>query len=121
MKVKSTVVALLLAAGMVTSSYGADKQFLDGAKDHYIGSFTPYAGYFVGYVDAMVAERWFTFGTVLEFKYPAGVKSSQLRDVVAKYVHEHPEKHHETHSQIVRNAIREAWPEENKDWPKYRL
>ena len=117
MKTKTTLAALLLAAVIVTPSYGADKHFLKGAAAHYRDSPNNYSWYFCGYVDSLVWNKWYSIPS-MAFHYPSGMKNGQLRDVVAKYIHEHPEKHHESNSQLIRNAIREAWPSKNERWAK---
>ena len=111
MKTKTTLAAFLLAAVMVTPSYGARKPFLDGAKNHLryqqdkevkslysLGSFT-------GYVEAVWDSS--------QADSPDGVTLGQVLEIIAKYIQEHPAERHEHEYELIRRAVKEAWPIEN--------
>ncbi len=108
MKTRTTLAALLLAAVMVTPSYGADESFLEGCEEYLrkgvAGDFT--CGYFMG-----VCVTSSNTGSI---KFPQGSKYGQLFKVVAQYVYYHPEYHHESNVSLVRRACKEAWPDLNK-------
>ena len=112
MKTKTTLAALLLAAVMVTPSYGAESNFLDGAKEclrfhqnKKIENGTDF-GFFYGYLLA-------TFDAY-KVDAPDDVKLGQVANVVARYVYNHPEHHHLCQLELVKRACKEAWPDENK-------
>ena len=115
MKTKTTLAALLLAAVMVTPSYGADEFFLEGAEDHYRGKRSYEYYYFIGRVDGLTefGTNFMVTSSLLSFKIPEGVSYGQARTVVARYVHDHPEKHHWPHRSLVTAAVEKAWPKEN--------
>ena len=113
MKIKTTLAALLLTAVMVTPSYGAEIDFLDGAKaelkeargeelswDEDVCNY-----YFMGIVDALYGEY------VVDC--PKEVTTGQGYLVVAKYIYEHPAETHEHENELVRRAWKEALPKEN--------
>ena len=117
MKTKTTLAALLLAAVMVTPSYGADKDFLEGAR--YSHNFYEKRGgsnwkewgagcYFEGVVGAV-----YKLAIILPITIPEGVTEEQCSLTVAKYIVHHPEKHHYLETNLVIRAIRESWPVEN--------
>jgi hypothetical protein len=106
MKVKTTLAALLLAAVMVTPSYGASRGFLDGAEDELRERVTWSCGYFAGVCVSLADSR--------QVGATAGVSYGQLQKVVARYVYNHPEYHHEHESELVKRACKQAWPNENK-------
>ncbi|WP_394731281.1 Rap1a/Tai family immunity protein [Altererythrobacter sp. GH1-8] len=65
--------------------------------------------------------RGFVFGLAHGFRYqvfsgagsiciPVGVASSQLLDVVMKYIRENPEKRHLTTVEIVQTSLSQAFP-----------
>ena len=121
MKVKTILVALLLATVMVTSSYGADQAFIDGAKfflamehantddwqdfidtageDAFLTD-TNY-GVFLGYVMAISGELN-SNGVPL----PMGV----YYRAVATYVVSHPHEHFEHTTRLVVRAFRQSFP-----------
>ena len=113
MKTKTTLAALLLAAVMVTPGYGADIDFLDGAKaelkeargeelswDEDVRNW-----YFMGIVDALFSD-----GVV---DGPDETTTGQGYRVVAKYIYEHPAETHEHENELVRRAFKKVWPKEN--------
>ena len=111
MKTKTTLAALLLAAVMVTPSYGEKSTFLEGARDHLrwrddkkIESWYP-IGSFTGYVHAVWDSD--------QANAPDGVKLGQVVDIVANYIKEHPAEQHEIRTELIKRAVKEAWPEEN--------
>ena len=106
MKTKTTLAALLLAAVMVTPSYGADKYFLEGAEDTAKTKANWATGYFRGYCDAMYQTG--------KIDFPDGAKFGQLYTVVARYVYYHTEHHHLSETELVKRACKEAWPNLNK-------
>ena len=115
MKTKTTLAALLLAAVMVTPSYGRDGGFMVGAYEHKkykmgdAGDVFSWLdlGIFYGKVEAV----WHT-NTVVAPK--AIKKPGWVFDVVSEYIHQHPEYEHESAIQLIKRAFKEAWPEENK-------
>ena len=107
MKTKTTLAALLLAAVMVTPSYGADQILLDGAEDIYQNkNNTPSAQYFCGYVNGVVSQNRYTH-------LPPGVTMQQLWKQVANFIHNHPEEHSYYDWVIVKKATKRPWPVEN--------
>ena len=111
MKTKTTLAALLLAAVMVTPSYGAGRAFLAGAKeklndiqDKEIEDLWS-LGCFSGYISAV--------GGSGQVGSPDGVNVGQVSEIVAKYIQEHPAERHEPEYELIRRACKEAWPEEN--------
>ena len=106
MKTKTTLAALLLAAVMVTPSYGATENFLDGASAEIKEKADYPNGYFIGFCRAV-----FESGKI---DFPDGAKFGQLYTVVARYVHLHPKHHHLSNVELVKRACKEAWPDLNK-------
>lgn len=109
MKTKTTLAALLLAAVMVTPSYGATSAFLGGADaiaNHGKGTSTYSAGVFSGYCIAAVDSG--------KVGFPIGAAYGQLIAVVVRYVDSHPEHHHLSNMELVKRACKEAWPDLNK-------
>ena len=111
MKTKTTLAALLLAAVMVTPSYGANASFMDGAELYHNGQTEiKNANFFVGYVTGVVQCAYKkTF-----FNRPDKATYGQLCVVVAKHIHDHPEDHHKPMFVLVVEAFRDAWPDDNK-------
>ena len=105
MKVKTTLVALLLATVMVTTSYGADSGFLEGAEDCLNRKNSFAKGFFSGIILTLWTQR--------EVDVPKGIKPKTFCSVVARWVLDHPERHHEHQNDLVRRACKEAWPELN--------
>ena len=103
MKTKTTLAALLLAAVMVTPSYGATEWFLNGAST-YLKDATD--GYFQGYCAAV--------HDINDISLPKNATYKQLYTVVARYIVNHPEHHHLHNVKLIRRACKEAWPDENK-------
>ena len=112
MKTKTTLAALLLAAVMVTPSYGADEMFLDGAE-----AFLKYRTrvdektfgerlYFLGCVDGFI-HGWVACG----YPLPKGVTLSQMELIVAKYVVSHPNHHHKATRWLMDEAVCRAFPD----------
>ena len=106
MKTKTTLAALLLAAVMVTPSYGATKTFLDGTSAEIKEKAQYDSGYFMGFCRG-VAESG-------KIEFPVDAKYGQLYRVVARYVLLHPEHHHLSNVELVKRACKEAWPDLNK-------
>ena len=108
MKTKTTLAALLLAAVMVTPSYGASQPFLEGASEEVKDKdkVTWCNGFFTGFCTGAVADG--------HIYLPRGAKYGQLYTVVARYVHLHPEHHHLSNMELVKRACKEAWPDLNK-------
>jgi hypothetical protein len=111
MKTKTTLAALLLAAVMVTPSYGADEFFLKGARnqlrwrdDKKIESLYS-LGSFTGYVEAVWDSG--------QVNAPDGVKLGQVVDIVANYIKEHPAERHEHEIELIKRALKKAWRAEN--------
>ena len=105
MKTKTTLAALLLAAVMVTPSYGADEFFLKGAEDYLKKKYGPDRAFFCGYI-ASVADNYV-------INLPDNVDYPQLYRVIAHYVYDHPAEQHEIRTELIKRACKEAWPEEN--------
>ena len=107
MKTKTTLAALLLAAVMVTPSYGATEVFLKGAE-HYRLNFKSnwWTGHFLGFCKGLHAGNL--------YEIPSGADYGQVCDVVARYVYLHPEHRHLSEIELVKRACKEAWPNENK-------
>ena len=107
MKTKTTLAALLLAAVMVTPSYGADEAFLGGAERclrHQKGDPSTLHWYESGSFEGYVKAAW-QFRVV---DTPDGVNLGQVADVVARYVYLHPEHRHLYNTELVKRACKEA-------------
>ena len=96
MKTKTTLAALLLAAVMVTPSYGADEMFLDGAADYFdwketnqIPIDTGKVKYFLETVDTFINRLKFP----QPISYTQRLDRKELHFLVARYVVRHPENH----------------------------
>ena len=116
MKVKTILAMLLLAAVMMTPSYGADIGFLDGAKE-----FAQYSGNVGSHskpktLYSVSFFRGVCFGVLAtgQVDAPNKVLMGQFYTVVARYVHNHPESHHLSEFELIKKACKEAWPNENK-------
>ena len=105
MKTQTTLAALLLAAVMVTPSYGASEAFLVGSSDLLKDKTNWNEGFFSGYCYSIYHRGY--------VKLPKGSKTSQLYTVVARYVSLHPEEHHLPADELVKRACTEAWPHLN--------
>ena len=96
MKTKTTLAALLLAAVMVTPSYGADEMFLDGAADYFDWKETNQIPIDTGKVKYFL-ETVDTFINRLQFpqpkSYPQTLDREELHFLIAEYVVRHPENH----------------------------
>ena len=118
MKTKTTLAALLLAAVMVTPSYGAEKYFTDGAKaylDYTDGNkqFDRFSmGYFLGYVRGNFHGSMTS--PIFGISFPKGKNISDVYEIAARYVCSHPDEHDFLKAELVRRAVKEAWPMENK-------
>ena len=44
---------------------------------------------------------------------PKGVKFRQVLEVVTQYIAEHPEERHEPDIELIRRAVKDAWPKEH--------
>jgi hypothetical protein len=134
MKTKITLAALLLAAVMVTPSYGANELFIEGAEDYYRNESTRASWFFRGVTDTRVyvglnlkefnftlfneAGEWEKVSTpgmiyMYRIRVPEGVNYGHIHKVVARYVHNHPEDHR-LGAHLVNVAVQEAWPDANK-------
>ena len=108
MKTK-TLAALLLAAVMVTPSYGAELSFLLGA-DNALKFEADQVHFATGYFHGVCH----TMNDTGLINLPSGGKYGQLIKVVARYVDNHPEHHHLHETELVKRACKEAWPDLNK-------
>jgi len=54
------------------------------------------------------------------FSSPKGVTTTQLADIVKKYLKEHPETRHENACDLVRKALQEAFPLKSPALPKMK-
>ena len=106
MKKKTTLAALLLAAVMVTPSYGAVPALINGAADVLENK----VNWGTGLVMGVCYSMWSSSQVAL----PATGTQGQLIKVVSRYVERHPEYHHKHANDLVRMACKEAWPNENK-------
>ena len=106
MHTKTTLAALLLAAVMVTTSYGARASFLEGASDYLKDATICTDCYFQGYCAAV--------NDVQEIYGPKNATYKQLYTVIARYIVDHPEQHHLSNVELVKRACKEAWPDLNK-------
>ena len=98
MKKKTTLAALLLTAVMVTPSYGVSPQFLDGVELYRNGQInTTNASFFVGYVTGVVHCDL--------CKMPDKATYGQIYDVVAKYIHDHPEETPQTYGASCSTSV----------------
>jgi hypothetical protein len=67
-------------------------------------------GYVEGVRDGLV---WGTIERKPSFGIPAQVKSGQLKDVVVKYLKEHPENRHKEAGFLTIGALKDAFPPES--------
>ena len=109
MKTKTTLAALLLAAVMVTPSYGetCNSYFFCGANDVLANKVSRKSQCFKDTLIKLVNSH--------AIEIPKGVTTNQLAKVVARYVYNHPEYHDEPHTNYVRRAAKETWPWENRN------
>ena len=96
MKTKTTLAALLLAAVMVTPSYGANEAFLQGAADYLdwkdtnqIPINTGRIKYFLDTVDTFINRLQLP----QPISYPQTLDRKELHFLIAEYVVRHPENH----------------------------
>ena len=104
----------MLAAVMVTPSYGADETFLDGAaaflnykRTKKVGDTFGETMYFVG------CTHGFFCGVSNEDmpEIPNGVSWEQLELIVANYVVRNPQWHHAPMEDLIYEAVKEAFPQ----------
>ncbi len=95
MKTKTTLAALLLAAVMVTPSYG-DEKFIAGAIDyfewkerHQSPINTAKIKYFLGTVDSFISRT----PLPQPISFPHTLSRKELHIMIAEYVVSHPESH----------------------------
>ena len=125
MKTKTTLAALLLAAVMVTPSYGASpkRETVWGEQDaftlgvqEYISKPADYedflflppdnqASYFQGMVKGVVLAK--------DLSFPKGTTYEQIRKAVAYYYDIHKDDDDKTVTLILK-AIKREWPDSNK-------
>ena len=108
MKIKTTLAALLLAAVMVTPSYGAEETFLNGAADYFdwkdTNQFPINTGamkYFLETVDGSINRLQFP----QPIAYPHTLDRKELHFLVAQYVVRHPENNYYPISDLIGIAI----------------
>ena len=108
MKTKTTLAALLLAAVMVTPSYGAEETFLNGAADYCdwkdTNQFPINSGdikYFLETVDGFINRLKFP----QPIANPHALDSKELHFLVAQYVVKHPENNDYPIADLIGIAI----------------
>ena len=76
-----------------------EKSNNDNTKDIYLEGI--YSGYLMGIADTTNSISWCT---------PYNVKTGQLFKIVSKYLHNNPEKLHLYADDLVKQALKEAFP-----------
>jgi len=101
---------LAAIAGIAALSTPAHAEWMDGNQLHDTCSTTApldratCLSYVIGVLDGL---RYLSQPPVT----PKGATAGQLRDVVAKYLTDHPEKRDQQARTLIRSAVAEAWPE----------
>ena len=54
------------------------------------------------------------------FDLPTGTKGSQLREIVRKYLKDHPEELHLSAADLVAEALSEAWSDDTPFVPRHK-
>src|SRR5262249_7966544 len=89
------------------------------AAEHAATEYTRCAGYVRGISDAAAAEensshpsQLNSSGQIAGFRWctPQEVRLGQMVDVVAKFLHDHPERGHYAAAGLVAHALATAWP-----------
>lgn len=112
-KLLLSVTAATLAIGLLTSP--ARATFTDGndlltscSADLYVECL----GYVAGIADAMETAQSCNNGSLAGWQacVPIGVRKSQAKDVVIRFLREHPQDRHYPASGLVAQALQEAFP-----------
>ena len=108
MKTKTTLASLLLAAVMVTPSYGTDENFVAGAADYFDWKETNQAPINIGKTKYFL-ERVDNFMNRLQFpqpiSFPHTLDKKELHFLVAQYVVRHPGNHDYVVNDLIGIAI----------------
>lgn len=102
--------SLALMAGIAALPTAARAEWMDGNELHETCTTTApldralCLSYVIGVLDGL---RYLPQPPVT----PTGATAGQVRDVVAKYLTDHPEKRDQQARMIVRTAVADAWPE----------
>jgi len=84
------------------------------AAEHAATEYTRCAGYVMGIMDAAAAEENSSnsSGQIAGFRWcvPEDLRLGQMVDVVAKFLHDHPERRYYAAAGLVAHALATAWP-----------
>jgi hypothetical protein len=110
--------ALLSAQGAWADSYYTGYKLLEYCNPHLKLENSSAAGVCLGYITAATdtAIDWFnTTGLDSQVCVPGSVSIGKLREIVVKYLEEHPEELHKGAAGIVLNALYNAFPCEEQE------
>jgi hypothetical protein len=99
----------LCAQNPVASTYSGNDLLRDCSDRNDVTSFSFCLGYINGLRDEMVFAS-VGLGAKPSFEISEKVELGQLKDIVVKYLNEHPEERHQHAAGLVQGALARAFP-----------
>ena len=116
MKTLTTSILLVLASAALRNGWAADKyESIESGNTLLTKCVGPAETELVcaGYTSAiydMINLLETTNVTAKLHCFPSGVTRLQIRDVIVRYLQNHPEQRHRGAAGLIRDALQEAWP-----------